>query len=132
MYLYLRGWHHLCRDTSKRHSNLRNFINSWKMLKNATKHRGKFFLHKINKNMQRNRGVMLCILAGIKEMASLTSNSKLCNFIKNDQTPKNFVEASFSVKLTKIWEKRVKFWPHVPFNKFTMLHPKRINYIVSF
>lgn len=65
-------------------------------MKNAKKHykTSTFFLHKINKSMQRNSGVMLCTKAG---MASLTSNSILCKFTKNDQNTKIiFVEVNLS------------------------------------
>ena len=50
-------------------------------MKNAKKRykTSKFFLHKINESMQRNRGVMFSEKAG---MASLTLNSILCIFIK--------------------------------------------------
>ena len=59
------------------------------------------------------------------DMTSLASNSKLCNFItslKLIQTPQNFVQVSFSIKLKKYVTKTdLKFWPQVPF-KITEEH----------
>ena len=59
----------------------RNFISSWKIVKNTIKLYRRFLLHKTNKkNAKRTRSEMLYTFAG---MTSLMLNPKLCNFVNS-------------------------------------------------
>ena len=91
-------------------SKLRNFISSWKMVKNTIKFY-RLFLNKTNKT----RVEMFCTSAG---MTSLTLNPRLRNFITPGnliKTPQNFIQGSFSIKLTKNGIKaEVEVWAQVP------------------
>ena len=78
------------------------------MVKNTIKLCRRFFLQKVNKNIQKKtRSEMFCAFAG---MTSLTSNLKLHNFITSEKlikTPQNIVQGSFPVKLTKVYHKNM-------------------------
>ena len=75
------------------------------MVRNTIKLTKILFLHKRNTKYKENKGEMSRKFAG---MTSLTLNSKLCNFIillNLTKTLQNFVQDSFSMKLTKICHK---------------------------
>ena len=90
-------------ETQFDHSTLCNFISLWKIVKNTINFCWRFFLHKINKNMERKPGVKYFLtFAG---MTSLTLNSKFSSFInswKLIKTPQSFVWVSFYIKITTI------------------------------
>ena len=86
------------------------FASSWKTPLNFII--GGFFSIKLTRNVIKTRGEMFYTFAG---MASLTLNSKLCNF-KNlwnlIKMPQNLSQSSFSIQLTKILFKFImKFKP---------------------
>ena len=82
-----------------------NFISSWKIIKNTIKPCRRLLLHKINRNMQR-KSRLKCFVHSRYDV--ITLNSKLYNFItlwKLMKTPQNFLQGSFSVRLTKLCHK---------------------------
>ena len=75
------------------------------MVRNTLKLTKMLFLHKTNTKCKENKSEMFRTFAG---MTSLTLNSKLCDFIillNLTNTLQNFVQDSFSIKLTKICHK---------------------------
>ena len=84
-------------------------------------------LHKIKKDMQENPEAKVFRTFG--GMTSLTPNSKLWKFLtswKLIKTPYNFVQGSWSIKLTKVYHKNRSeaFWPQVLFKKSVLLSVK--------
>ena len=81
-----------------------DFINLWKMVKNTIKLWWRFFLHKINKNMQR-KPVVKCV---VYSWVWCHFQKKLLNFIilqKLTKTPQTFVQGLSSITLTEICHK---------------------------
>ena len=75
------------------------------MVRNTLKLTKMLFFHKTNTQCKENKSEMFRTFAG---MTSLTLNSKLCDFIillNLTNTLQNFVQDSFSIKLTKICHK---------------------------
>ena len=71
-------------------------------MKNGQKH---FFSLKLTKNAKKTRGEIFCTFSSMK---SRTLYSKLGNFVTSwnmTKTPQNFVQGSFSIKLTKEFHK---------------------------
>ena len=78
---------------------------------------GGFFSLKVTKNAKKTRGDMFYTFAG---MTSHKLNAKLCNFITSwnlMRSPRNFVQRSFSIQLTKICQKRDKALVSIPLQR---------------
>ena len=107
IYIYLRVWLHLqLRLLTLTHLHLRrSFIALWEMIKNALKLRQSRILNEINESMQKSKGRMSCTFI---ERESLTSNSKLRNFIIswNDQNATKLFRKLISYKINKNMENK--------------------------
>ena len=107
IYIYLRVWLHLqLRLLTLTHLHLRrSFIALWEMIKNALKLRQSHILNEINESMQKSKGRMSCTFI---EIESLTSNSKLRNFIIswNDQNATKLFRKLISYKINKNMENK--------------------------
>ena len=107
IYIYLRVWLHLqLRLLTLTHLHLRrSFIALWEMIKNALKLRQNRILNEINESMQKSKGRMSCTFI---EIESLTSNSKLRNFIIswNDQNATKLFRKLISYKINKNMENK--------------------------
>ena len=107
IYIYLRVWQHLqLRLLTLTHLHLRrSFIALWEMIKNTLKLRQSRILNEINESMQKSKGRMSCTFI---EIESLTSNSKLRNFIIswNDQNATKLFRKLISYKINKNMENK--------------------------
>ena len=107
IYIYLRVWLHLqLRLLTLTHLHLRrSFIALLEMIKNALKLRQSHILNEINESMQKSKGRMSCTFI---EIESLTSNSKLRNFIIswNDQNATKLFRKLISYKINKNMENK--------------------------